>query len=202
MIENLENSIDAVIAPVYARMFSGGKGKSKKVKMGEDEFDVHNDFKLIMHTKLSNPHYPPEIQAECTLINFTVTEKGLEDQLLSLVVRKERPDLAAEKEHLIKEQNEFKITIKALEDDLLQRLVNVKGDILEDIALIENLEKSKQLSVEIKEKIEIAKQTSIQIDEASEQYRPAGSRGALVYFMMVELTKIHAFYKFSLESFI
>lgn len=125
MIENLENSIDAVIAPVYARMFSGGKGKSKKVKMGEDEFDVHNDFKLIMHTKLSNPHYPPEIQAECTLINFTVTEKGLEDQLLSLVVKKERPDLAAEKEHLIKEQNEFKITIKNLEDDLLYRLVNV-----------------------------------------------------------------------------
>lgn len=40
------------------------------------------------------------------------------------------------------------------------------------------------------------------IDEASEQYRPAGERGALVYFMMVELTKIHSFYKFSLESFI
>jgi len=64
------------------------------------------------------------------------------------------------------------------------------------------LEKSKQLSVEIKEKIEVAKQTSVMIDEASEQYRPAGERGALVYFMMVELTKIHSFYKFSLESFI
>jgi len=203
MLENLENSIDAVIAPVYARMFSGGKGKGKKVKMGDEEFDVHVDFKLIMHTKLSNPHYPPEIQAECTLINFTVTEKGLEDQLLSLVVKKERPDLAAEKERLIKEQNEFKITIKNLEDDLLQRLVIAsKGDILEDIELIENLEKSKQLSVEIKEKIEVAKQTSVMIDEASEQYRPAGERGALVYFMMVELTKIHSFYKFSLESFI
>lgn len=40
------------------------------------------------------------------------------------------------------------------------------------------------------------------IDEASEQYRPAAERGALVYFMMIELTKIHSFYKFSLDSFI
>ena len=40
------------------------------------------------------------------------------------------------------------------------------------------------------------------IDEASEQYRSAAERGALVYFMMIELTKIHSFYKFSLDSFI
>jgi hypothetical protein len=32
-------------------------------------------FRLFLHTKLSNPHYPPEAQAETTIINFTVTEK-------------------------------------------------------------------------------------------------------------------------------
>lgn len=44
-------------------------------------------------TKLSNPHYKPEIAAQTTLVNFCVTEKGLEDQLLALVVDHERPDL-------------------------------------------------------------------------------------------------------------
>lgn len=119
-----------------------------------------------------------------------------------MIVKKERPDLAAEKESLIQQQNQFKITLRELEADLLFRLVNQTGDILDDIELIERLEKSKALSTEIKEKVEIAKQTSIAIDESSEQYRPAASRGALVYFMMIELTKIHSFYKFSLESFI
>ena len=32
-----------------------------------------------MHTKLSNPHYPPEIQEEAYLINFVVSEDGLTD---------------------------------------------------------------------------------------------------------------------------
>ena len=66
--------------------------------------------------------------------------------MLTLVVKKERPDLAAKKEELIQQQNQFKITLKNLEDDLLQRLADATGDILENYDLIENLERSKALS--------------------------------------------------------
>lgn len=121
---------------------------------------------------------------------------------MTLVVKKERPDLAAKKEELIQQQNQFKITLKNLEDDLLQRLADATGDILENIDLIENLERSKALSTEINIKVEIAKVTEVAINDASEAYRPAASRGALVFFLMNELTRIHSFYKFSLDSFI
>ena len=78
LMENMMNSIDAVIQPVYSRAVIK-RGKSKYLKIGDKELTLHPKFKFYMHTKLSNPHYPPEIQAECTLINFTVTESGLED---------------------------------------------------------------------------------------------------------------------------
>ena len=55
--------------------------------------EFHPNFRLILHTKYFNPHYKPEMQAQCTLINFLVTRDGLEDQLLAAVVAKERPDL-------------------------------------------------------------------------------------------------------------
>ena len=201
LIENLENAIDASIQPIYARQIIK-RGRTSIIKMGDKELTLDPKFNLFLHTKLSNPHYPPEIQAEATLINFTVTEAGLEDQLLTLVVRKERPDLAAKKEELIQQQNQFKITLKALEDDLLQRLADATGDILENYDLIENLERSKALSTEINAKVEIAKVTEVAINDASEAYRPAANRGALVFFLMSELTRIHSFYKFSLDSFI
>jgi dynein heavy chain len=85
---------------------------------------------------------------------------------------------------------------------LLFKLANAKGDILDDIALIENLEDSKKISIEISEKVEIAKVTEAKINETSELYRPAASRGALIYFLLSDLPKIHSFYKYSLESFI
>ena len=110
--------------------------------------------------------------------------------------------MAAQREFLIQQQNAFKIQLSDLEADLLKRLAEQKGDILDDIDLIENLEKSKAVSEEVKEKVKIAKETEINIVEASETYRPAANRGALVFFMMNELYKIHSFYRFSLDSFV
>lgn len=63
------------------------------IKIGDKEVEYHPNFRLILHTKYFNPHYKPEMQAQCTLINFLVTRDGLEDQLLAAVVAKERPDL-------------------------------------------------------------------------------------------------------------
>jgi len=76
-------------------------------------------FKLYLQTKVQNPHYKPEVAAQCTIINFIVTESGLEDQLLAEVVRIEKPDLEQTRDDLVKQQNEFEITLAKLEADLL-----------------------------------------------------------------------------------
>lgn len=63
------------------------------ILLGGKECEYNRNFKLIIHTSLANPHFPPELQAQTTLINFTVTPLGLEEQLLGEVVSRERPDL-------------------------------------------------------------------------------------------------------------
>ncbi len=73
---------------------------------------------------------------------------------------------------------------------------------MDDIALIENLEFSKKLSTEIEEKVAIAKVTEAKINETSENYRSVANRGALFYFLLSDMPKIHSFYKYSLDSFL
>ena len=89
-----------------------------------------------------------------------------------------------------------------MEEGLLYKLANAKGDILDDIELIENLEYSKKLSTEIEIKVAKAKITEAKINETSENYRPAANRGALFYFLLSDLMKIHSFYKYSLDAFV
>ena len=55
------------------------------LRLGEAEVEVHPSFRLYLQTKLSSPHFGPEVAAQTTIVNFCVTERGLEDQLLALV---------------------------------------------------------------------------------------------------------------------
>merc|ERR1719259_782424 len=119
LIEDIGETIESVLEPLLAR---NTIKRGKFIKIGDKECDYHPDFKLILQTKLANPHFQPETQAQTTLINFLVTKSGLEDQLLANVVRTERPDLEKQKVKLTKKQNNFKITLKSLEDDLLKKL--------------------------------------------------------------------------------
>uniref|UniRef100_A0A8C3FY90 Dynein axonemal heavy chain 17 n=1 Tax=Chrysemys picta bellii TaxID=8478 RepID=A0A8C3FY90_CHRPI len=198
IIENIGESVEPVLDPLLGR---NTIKKGKYIRIGDKEVEYHPDFRLILHTKYFNPHYKPEMQAQCTLINFLVTRDGLEDQLLAAVVAKERPDLEQLKANLTKSQNEFKILLKELEDSLLARLSAASGNFLGDTALVENLETTKQTAIEIEEKVREAKITEIKINEARENYRPAAERASLLYFILNDLNKIDPIYQFSLKAF-
>ncbi|KAK3590847.1 hypothetical protein CHS0354_024585 [Potamilus streckersoni] len=198
LIENIGESIDPVLDALLGR---NTIKKGRAIKIGDKEVEYNIDFRLILQTKLANPHYKPEMQAQTTLINFTVTRDGLEDQLLAAVVSKERPDLEKLKSDLTRQQNEFKITLKKLEDNLLARLSAAEGNFLGDYALVENLETTKRTAAEIEVKSAEAKTTEVEINQAREHYRPAAARASLLYFILNDLNKINRIYQFSLKAF-
>lgn len=106
------------------------------------------------------------------------------------------PCLQAE---LTKQQNDFKIRLKELEDSLLSRLSSAGGKFLEDTALVENLETTKRTAAEIEKKVEEALATERKINEAREHYRPAAAQASLLYFILNDLEKINPLYQFSLK---
>lgn len=60
------------------------------IRLGEMVIEYSSDFKFFITTKLRNPHYLPELSTKVSLLNFMITPEGLEDQLLGIVVAKER----------------------------------------------------------------------------------------------------------------
>ncbi|CAN0055637.1 unnamed protein product [Heterosigma akashiwo] len=201
IIENLGEEIDATLEPVLARAVYK-KGRNLFLKLGGEEVEYDPNFQLYMQTKLSNPHYKPEIAAQCTLINFIATEKGLEDQLLAKVVGVERPELEAEAQALTAAFQQYKIQLVGLEDDLLEKLANAPDDILSDVPLIEGLEVTKKTAKEINDAVEKGKITEVEINKARETFRRQASEGAMLYFLLTKLCAIDWMYQYSLDSYV
>ena len=100
LIENVGEELDAPLDPILAKNVYKVAG-IWYITLGEKSVEYDHRFKLYITTKLRNPHYLPEVFNKVTLINFALTIEGLEDQLLGIVVAKERPDLQEKREYLI-----------------------------------------------------------------------------------------------------
>jgi len=61
------------------------KGKTLFINVSDQYLEYNPKFSLFFISRLPNPHFSPELQAKTTVIDFTVTMKGLEEQLLGRV---------------------------------------------------------------------------------------------------------------------
>jgi dynein heavy chain len=201
LLENVAEELDPMLEPVLLKqVFKSGGVLS--IKLGDSTVEYNKDFKFFVTTKLRNPHYMPEVSVKVTLLNFMITPEGLQDQLLGIVVAKERPEMQAEKERLVLEAADNKRQLKDIEDQILKTLSESEGNILDDQGAIDVLGEAKRVSDEISRKQAIAEETGVRLDKTRMGYIPAAFRASLLFFCITDMASIDPMYQFSLSWYI
>ncbi|CAM9817901.1 unnamed protein product, partial [Chrysoparadoxa australica] len=139
--------------------------------------------------------------AKCTVVDFTVIQKGLEEQLLGRVIQKEQKSLEEQLRDVLKEVTNNTKALLMLDELLLERLSANTGNLLDDEELISVLADTKKKAVDVKEKLIAAGEMRSGIDEKREQYRPVATRGSVLYFTIVEMQLVNVMYQTSLDQF-
>lgn len=201
LFENVDEFIDPIIDAVLDPQFRDDSGQ-RMIRLGDKEIAWDENFKLYLCTKLANPNYTAEVFGKTMVINYGVTQDGLESQLLNFVVASERSDLQRQSEELVQTMAENKAQLKQLEDSLIRELTLATGNILDNDELIETLENTKNSATEVGMKLAQAKETARITDISRQEYRPAAKRGAALYFIISQLAAINSMYEYSLSAFL
>jgi len=100
LLENVGEELDPSLEPLLLKQ-TFKSGGVMCIRLGDSTIEYDAAFRFYITSKLRNPHYLPETAVKVTLLNFMITLEGLSDQLLGVVVAKERPDLEQQKNELV-----------------------------------------------------------------------------------------------------
>ena len=201
LLEDVGEELDPLLEPILLKQ-TFKQGGAICIRLGDSTIEYSKDFRFYITTKLRNPHYLPETSVKVTLLNFMITPEGLEDQLLGIVVAREKPELEEERNELIIQSANNQKQLKDIEDKILEVLSTSEGNILEDETAIQVLSSSKVLANEISEKQEVAAVTEKKINETRKEYLPIAIHSSVLFFTISDLAAIDPMYQYSLPWFI
>ncbi|KAJ0405408.1 hypothetical protein ATCC90586_009447 [Pythium insidiosum] len=201
LLENVGEELDPSLEPLLLKQ-TFKQGGVTCIRLGDSTVEYSENFRFYITTKFRNPHYLPEVSVKVTLLNFMITPRGLEDQLLGIVVAQERPDLEEQKNKLIVQNAKNKALLKEIEDKILHILSSSEGNILEDENAINTMNQSKNVADDIKKEQKIAETTEKEIDTVRQGYQPVAYSSQVLFFCIDQLANIEPVYQYSLSWFI
>ncbi|KAL7058434.1 hypothetical protein AAHC03_016999 [Spirometra sp. Aus1] len=92
--------------------------------------------------------------------------------------------------------------VEQLEINLLFRLKNSQGSLVDDLGLLEVLQNTKKTAEAVMIQLAQATETEAEINKAREEYRPVAERGALIYFLIQDMATINIMYESGLRQFL
>ena len=199
LLENVLEDIDPTLENLLLkRLIKEGNTYTIVV---DEAVEWNDKFRFYITTKLPRPHYRPEVSTKVTIINFMITQGGLQDQLLQKVMLSERKEMEEKKQIMTIEAANNKAGLKRTEDTILA-ILSAEGNILESETAIEELDRSKIQSDKIAKRQEEIDAMEKIMTKTRVQFVPAANLGASLFFCVTELANIDPMYQYSLQFYI
>ncbi|XP_076392739.1 dynein axonemal heavy chain 7 isoform X1 [Megachile rotundata] len=196
LIENVGEELEISLYPFLSKE-TYSKEEFLYLNTDYDSIKYSTDFRLYITTRLLNPQFSCEIFSKLTVIDFSISNEGLQDRLLDFIMSKENPELQNKFEILLMEEHNNKKILKQQEDHILITLSSTTKNILDDENAIKSLDCSKNLSLNIIKKQEATNTMSLEIKKSRNTYVQFVKYCVNLFHMLSDLANLNHMYRFS-----
>ncbi|KAL3676900.1 hypothetical protein R1sor_026848 [Riccia sorocarpa] len=196
IVQDVEE-VEPVLFPLLRSEFERQNSKWT-VRVGGKVVDLDENFQLYLIARESRLTVPPDTLSLLLQTNFTVTRTGLEKQLLSLTLHKERPDLEEQNNKLIQSEEKLRLQLMNLEKKVLEELSCSDGDILDNQTLIDSLNETKIKSTSISKSLKELASLQETLNARSRVFEPYAKLGSSIFILLQDLSILNPMYCFGL----
>lgn len=201
IFEDATETFDPMLDPLLAKQIEK-KGSEMSIKFGEQLINFSPDFKFYITTKMSSPHYSPEVCVKVTMLNFMVTKDGLLDQMLNMIIKIENEKKYEQRNQLIEQKAANEKKVAESQDKILDLIANSKDDILEDKELKTTLDESKIQSDMIAQQLKEGEILMAGINKLRDGFIPVATRASNLFIdVLIKLIIVDPMYQYSLEFY-
>jgi dynein heavy chain len=201
LFEDVGESQDSSLTNLLSRKFYKKDDGRLVIRLTDHEVMYDEGFFMVLQCRLSNPQFLPEVFGTLNVVNFTVTESGLEDQLLVEVVRLENPRLERERDDIIVSLAADQKLLEETQNAILDMIADSQGFILDNLNLISALQRSKSTSKDITRRVASTTQVENQVNLARDAFREIAIRGSVLFFVITSIPGINPMYQYSLAFY-
>ena len=198
LLKELPKVIDLRLIPLLKKKFTV-KGSQRHIQFNDENINVGKGFVLYLITREAQLVCSSELCEMLTMVNFAVTEEGLEELLWNIIMVKEDPTTERNRNDVLYKSEETKRKLGIKEEELL-KIITTNGEaIVESDRLLDALKTTKSEWQRSIIQIEEHKRISEKTKGARAKFRPIATHIAKLYFCITDLTKLNTMYQFSLD---
>eukprot|EP00736_Rhodelphis_marinus_P008343 Rmarinus@m.28773 len=200
LLLDIGETFDSRLDPIITKATYEENG-AKKLTIGENTVEWNPSFRLYITTESPNPCFRPEVTTKVLLVNFSASYEALENELLGIIIAKEKSDMDEERSVALLQMQTCQAQLNEIEHTVLQILNSSSGSVLDDEESFETLQRSKIDRMEVDRKLQMARRTEKRLTELRKEYSPIAERASTLFFTVMDLPSLHPMYQFSLDWF-
>uniref|UniRef100_A0A1I7UMZ6 Cytoplasmic dynein 2 heavy chain 1 n=1 Tax=Caenorhabditis tropicalis TaxID=1561998 RepID=A0A1I7UMZ6_9PELO len=190
---------DSCLIPILRKDLSS-QGPRQVISFAGKSIDFNPDFRIFICTRDEKIGIRPNCAVQINTVNFTTTISALSAQLLDVAIHLEKPELEERSSSLLRDAELKKLELEGLEQLLLQQLASSQGNLLENTALLDSLNKSKESAEIISKSIVESEQLHKELTTQKDIYVPLSTFTSSLFFSFSNLLHYNPMYSYSVNT--